>query len=239
MELSVAPCSRSAAEHAVLNWHYSQAMPSGRLAHFGVWERDQFIGAVIFGRGANRRMLQPFGLRQTEGCELVRVALREHQAPVSQIVAEALRHLRKASPGLRLVVSYADPEQGHHGGIYQAGGWIYLGLSATTGEWLLHGQLVHDRTVSSRISGARGPQRRLPGETRQEWLRKWVDPQAVRVQVPGKHRYVMPLDRAMRRLLKSRAMPYPDKRGPGLESETTPSRGVGVGATPAVRSSHG
>jgi len=38
-----------------------------------------------------------------------------------------LRKLKKHAKGLKLVVSYADFNQGHHGGIYQATNWIYVG----------------------------------------------------------------------------------------------------------------
>ena len=46
--------------------------------------------------------------------------------------AIALRLLARHSPGLRLVVSYADPAQGHVGTIYQAAGWTYLGVTPPT-----------------------------------------------------------------------------------------------------------
>lgn len=211
MSLVVAPCDRKAAAHAVANWHYSETMPSGRLIMLGVWEDDRYIGCVLFGRGANDRLLSPFGLRQSEGCELVRVALREHRAPVSQIVAEALRQLKRRNPGLRLVVSFADPAQGHHGGIYQAGGWLYLGRADVTREFVIHGEQTHERSVSAMLTQAKPypARRKRDGESRIDWLRRVHDPNARAVKVDGKHRYVMPLDRGMRRLVSKRAQPYP------------------------------
>src|SRR5688572_27900813 len=110
-----------------MRWHYSRRMPRCKLAKIGAWEDGRFIGAVVFGRGATPNIGSPFGLDQTEVCELVRVALRDHRAPVSQIMAEARRKLRETSPGLRVIVSFADTAQDHHGGIYQADNWIYLG----------------------------------------------------------------------------------------------------------------
>ena len=35
----------------------------------------------------------------------------------------------KRHTGLKFLVSYADPAQGHLGTIYQATGWVYTGLS--------------------------------------------------------------------------------------------------------------
>ena len=129
MTLKVAPIEHKAAEFAVKNWHYSQTMPIGKLILFGVWENDKYIGAVMYGRGASPQLGSAFGLTQTECCELVRVALTTHEAPVTQIVSLTIKELKKTNPGLRLIISFADPEQSHHGGIYQAGNWIYNGRS--------------------------------------------------------------------------------------------------------------
>ena len=125
-DLTLAWCSHAAAKYAVEHWHYSRTMPAGKNAMIGVWEEGQFLGAVLFGTGAgNATNGRRFGLAQRfEVAELVRVALREHRTPVSRIVAIALRMVRTQSPGLRLIVSFADPYHGHVGGIYQAMGWL-------------------------------------------------------------------------------------------------------------------
>ena len=199
-DLRVAPCSHAAAKLAVERWHYSGSLPTPPLVPFGVWQGSDFIGAVIFGRGATPDLFTPYGLDQTEGCELVRVALRDHDAPVSQIVAEALRSLRLHSPGLRLVVSFADPAEGHHGGIYQAGNWIYTGTSSpSTVYYDKAGRKWHGRQVSA--TGAKCQYGELRAVPKLSTLR--------RVSMPGKHRYLMPLDRAMRRQVTKLAQPYP------------------------------
>lgn len=117
--MKVAPCSYKAAKYAVEHWHYSQSLPVPPRTMFGVWEHGKFIGTVIFSRGASPELGRQYGLKQVEVCELTRVALNDHDAPVTQIVAAAIRALREHSPGLRLIVSFADPHYGHHGGIYQ------------------------------------------------------------------------------------------------------------------------
>ena len=202
MSVVVAPCERRAARYAVEHWHYSGSLPAGKLVTFGVWESDRFVGSVIFGRGASPNLGTPYGLDQTEVCELVRVACRAHRAPVSHMVSQALRQLRARNPGLRLVVSFADPEQGHVGSIYQAGNWIYAG-QADTHMYRVHGHLVHPKSLHSKYG---------VGGQSIGWLRKYVDPAAERVHLAGKHRYVFPLDRAMRRRLRDVARPYPTER---------------------------
>jgi hypothetical protein len=212
MTLLVAPCDNKAATFAVMNWHYSRSMPVGKAVKFGVWEDSRFIGTVIYGRGANPSLGKPFGLDQTEVCELVRVALTTHDHPVSQIVGHSLRQLQQvAGSGLRLVISFADPMQGHRGGIYQAGNWVYSGLCAPKTEFIAGGRMLKRRAYTGENYGSP----RLP-----------LPPGATRVKVPGKHRYLYPLDRAMRRQIAPLAQPYPsaDEVSTG---DAAPSRAEG------------
>lgn len=102
-------CSHQAAAYAVKKWHYSKRMPIGRIVKIGVWE-DEYIGAILFARGASPNLGTKYRLDQTEICELVRVALHHHQAPVTKIISIAIKLLRKQSPGLKLIVSFAEPE---------------------------------------------------------------------------------------------------------------------------------
>lgn len=191
------------------HWHYSQRMPVGRLVMFGAWEDGQFAGVVILSRGANNHIGSKYGLTSTQVCELTRVALRDHAAPVSQIVAASLRQLKRSSPGLRLVVSFADPGQGHHGGIYQAGNWAYTGVAEPSRFFRINGRLVHERSLSVSLGFTKRPgqHRTLPRNI--EWIRANMDPAAEEVMVQGKHRYLYPLDRAMRRQIAKLARPYP------------------------------
>lgn len=215
-------CSHDAARYAVMRWHYSRAMPKAKLVKVGVWEDDLFRGAIIYGLGANRHIARPFGLKDTEVAELVRVALapgREH--PTSQCVAISLRLLRRQSPGLKLVVSYADSGQGHRGVIYQAGGWIFLGGSEQSYVKVL-GKVEHPRSLYDRY-GRNGQS--IP------WLRQHVDPRAERVPMPPKWKYVMPLTKTLRRKLEALAQPYP-KRGRGDTSDAPGDQPGEDGATP-------
>src|SRR5262245_61554383 len=152
-------CSHEAATFACKAWHYSRSMPTPPLVKVGVWERGAFIGCVLFSRGANKSLGTPFGLASTEVCELSRVALRQHDAPVSRIVSVAVKLLRRHCPGLRLLVSFADPEHGHVGAVYQAMNWIYLGETEPSRVFVDgRGRRWHPRMVSAsgvkRVYGA-------------------------------------------------------------------------------------
>jgi len=191
-------------------------MPVPPRTMFGAWEDDKFIGVVIFSRGANPQLGSPYGLEPSQCCELTRVALSQHESPVTKIVAAAIRALREHSPGLRLIISYADPYQGHHGGIYQAGNWVYTGATSSARSYVDRaGKTWHTRQVSeSGFKRQFGEMRPVPRPS-----------QLTRIDTPGKHRYLMPLDKAMRRQISKLALDYPPPLAVEGSEETRPATG--------------
>jgi hypothetical protein len=192
-QLKIDWATHAAAKYACENWHYSGCIPKSKLAKFGVWERGQYIGSVIYGVGATSDLVKRYGLKQNEGCELVRIALRSHDAPVSKIIAVSLGILRKAFPNLRLVVSFADPAQGHHGGVYQASNWIFAGNTQASDEYIYKGKRWQGRSFRNSHKG----------------MERHPDVQIVKGS--SKHRYLMPLDAAMRAQIAPLAKPYPKR----------------------------
>ena len=228
VDLRVDWCSYKAAKYAVEHWHYSQAMPTPPAHYIGVWESGAFVGCVIFGRGSNNNGHKPYGVKMTEFCELTRVAMRDHVSPVSQVVAKSLKLLKTRSVGIRLVVSYADPNHAHTGAIYQAGNWIYTGKTSADFEAIdKSGRKWHSRQVSrTGVSRQYGEFRRVPKHS-----------ECIIVPLEGKHRYLYPLDRAMRRQIVPLAQPYPKREtsGPSVEGDTLPqaeSQVRSLGAAP-------
>lgn len=220
-ELRIDWATAEAARYACEKWHYSKCVPVFKCVRVGVWENGSFIGVVLFGQGATPEIGSPYGLKQTEICELTRVALTKHITPVSRIISIAFKFLKRTSPGLRLIVSFADAGHGHHGGIYQAGGWLYAGGTETHG-YRVHGVIVHPKTLHSKYG--KGGQS-IP------WLRSNVDPKAERVVSGFKHRYLMPLDDDMRRQIDPLRKPYP-KRVRSVENDTPAIHAGKGGAIP-------
>lgn len=227
-ELRLDWCSHEAARFACENWHYSKTMPVPPIVAIGVWEDSKYIGCVLFSRGASPDLLRPYGLKNTEGCELTRIALSKHKTPVSRIIRIALKLLSDKDKGLRLVVSFADPNHDHHGGIYQAGNWIFSGDSSPSKSYIdKGGKRWHTRQVS--ITGQRiqyGQVREVPKPS-----------DCVAITEIGKHRYLMPLDDEMRRKIEPLRKPYPKKPCAGSETVTRPPIQAGEGGsipTPAL-----
>ena len=221
-------CSHEAAKFAVMNWHYSKRMPKSKLAKFGVWEDGEFVGAVVFGYGATINIGKPYGLKMQQICELVRVAMRDHVTPVSRVLAICIKILKRSMAGIRLIVSYADADQNHTGSIYQANGWIYIGLvnKGQRSAFIVNGKSMHPRTVGS-----------MGGVQSIKWVRENLDCNAKEFRTDGKHKYLYPLDKAMRKQIKPLAKPYP-KRAGSIDTEDAPVIQTGEGGavpTPALK----
>jgi hypothetical protein len=215
-ELRLDWCSHEAAKYACEKWHYSKSYPQGKAVNVGVWEGGKYKGVVQFRNGANMNMSKPYELTQWECVELSRVAIGSHEWPCSRILSLSLKFVAKRSPKLRLVVSYADTMQGHHGGIYQANGWIYTGVTGGDTEYWIDGKWRKARNFrSSDFSKYSGMDyAKLPSR-----------------KTPGKHRYLMPLDAEMRAKVAPLAKPYP-KRAGSSDGGTSPDQGGGGGSTP-------
>ena len=186
-----------AAKYACLNWHYSKCLPSSlqKRVAIGAWENDEFIGVVVFGHGANPKIGSPYGLTINQCVELTRIALiKHHITPVSKIVKIALNFIKKSQPGIKLIVSYADQSQGHHGGVYQAGNWIYVGSMKGVPSLFYKGKVWHAKALRTSFP-----------------MLKHSDPSIKKIPSGDKHKYLMPLDDEMRAKIAPLAKPYPKR----------------------------
>ena len=201
--LKVDWATHEATKYACTYFHYSKSVPVGKLIKIGAWEDGQFIGVVIFSRGANKSIGSPYGLKQTECCELTRVALTNHKSFVSEILAKAIRFLKEFNPSMQLIVSYADTDQNHHGGIYQATNWIYTGKTDGERYFIVNGKKTHPKSIHAKYG---------TGSQRLEFLHKHVDPKASIYESKGKHKYLMPLNKKIRKKIIKLSKPYPNAK---------------------------
>jgi hypothetical protein len=174
-------------------------MPSGKLLKIGVWEDGEYIGCIIYSRGGAPNIGEPYGLDQTEVCELTRVALDNHDSPVTQMLSISRKLLTDRCPGLELVVSYADPEQNHTGGIYQADNWAYERQLDGRDYIKINGETHHPRSLNASY-----------GTSSVTKLKSMFGPENVEtVPVAGKHKYLYPLSDRLKDKVNQMAQPYP------------------------------
>lgn len=200
-DLIIDYCSYEASKYACEHFHYSHKIPSGKLVKHGVWENGKFIGCVLYGDSANANMHTPYNLKYENVCELRRVALKQHKHPVTEIVAKSLKFLHRTNPGLEIVISYADKNQGHLGIIYQAGNWFFENETKNVAsEIVINGNKFHPRTVYD-----------MYGTSSMKWIKDNVDPDAYRLMTKGKFKYIYPLTKRARRRFEHLQHSYPKK----------------------------
>jgi len=113
----------------ILKKHYAKRIPSISYV-FGLYIEDKLSGVCSFGYPPNYNYNNGkciFYTLQILTLELNRLIINDGlpKNTLSQFVANSLKLL----PSPSVIVSYADPNNGHHGYIYQATNWIYTGPS--------------------------------------------------------------------------------------------------------------
>jgi hypothetical protein len=183
----VRPVERGEAAAVISQNHYLKIFPTG-------WTRSYEVNGVyvVFSIPANKNLATFLFGNGVEIRELARLWAPDDHAPnaLSRATALASRALRAEAPSVQALVSFADPNVGHHGGVYQAMSWIYTGQSSESRGYLgADGRIVSRRAFHSN-SASRVPD--LP-----------------MVKRVGKHRYTRPLTRHARRVLRHCPKPYP------------------------------
>jgi hypothetical protein len=187
--------------------HYLHSLSGGTKLAFGVLVGGSLLGALTLGAGpANAYSLVEWAT--PDDClTLTRFWLSDRlpRNSESRFLGVVLRSLKRHS-GVKFLVSYADPAQGHVGTIYQATGWLYTGLSQATPLYDIgDGRCYHSRSLSHSY-GSHGLA---------HFQRHGIDVKLV-PQEP-KHRYLYFLEPAWRERLRVPELPYP-KRKVSIES---------------------
>ena len=101
--------------------------------------------------------------------------------------------MKKDFPNIKAIVSYADPEKNHKGGIYQAMNWTYIGKTSSSKIYIENGKEIHSKTISDRI--------RFNKLDKNHNLEYKV--------VKGKYKYVYLFDKSFADKLNKLKKPYP------------------------------
>lgn len=213
MRLSVA--NAAAIKFACMKFHYAKCVPVNPIG-FNVYnDADEWCGVILYSLGATPRIGSEYNLGCGEVVELTRVALNGKQGNgrTSQAVSMSLKMLKEKCPLIRLVVSFADCDQSHLGTIYQATNWIFTGTknNGDRGAFVVHGKKMHPKSVYSHWVTIDGKKCHCPQTL--DAVRRYLDPNATIFYTQGKRKYLMPLDKKMRKKIIPLAKPYPKNDG--------------------------
>lgn len=188
----------------LLKKHYAKRMPPISYA-FGLYSGGILSGVCTFGTPVSSPLR--VGVcgedYRDDVLELNRLCLKENRPnEASFLVSKSLKLL----PSNKIIISYADTEQGHVGYVYQATNFIYTGLSAKRTDWKVKGlEHLHGATIADMSRGR---------ENRAEWMRKKFGDDFYLKDRPRKHRYIFftgsgRQKKLLRNNLKYPVLPYP------------------------------
>lgn len=197
----VRPINSNIAKELIIKYHYTHKSYKIRFA-FGVFykteenpffsgDNEELIGAITYGHPVGFRVVDSIVTDDSLGhdnvLELTRLYIHDGYGKniESYVIGQTFRWLRKNAPEVKVLVSYADPEYGHLGKVYQATNWIYQGCGQS--------KLMEDYSV--RLSPddvwlhSRGVGQRW-GEKNIHKLAKTIGKTFWRKQESPKHRYI-------------------------------------------------
>ena len=111
----------------ILNIHYAKRMPSISFA-YGLFFNKELVGMVSYGSPVSPSLCR--GIAGIENKKLVlelnRLVLKYNKKnEASMLVGKSLNLLPKP----KIIVSYADTQQGHQGYVYQASNFLFTGTT--------------------------------------------------------------------------------------------------------------
>lgn len=177
---SVRKILRADCAEFILSIHYAKRWPSISYA-FGLFSDGKLIGIVTYGTPPSAPLRRGVAGDKyiNDVIELNRLCLRYNRKnEASMLVGQSLRML----PKNKIVVSFADTEQGHTGYVYQATNFIYCGLSAKRTDWKVRGlEHLHGQTIADKFRGVKN---------RAEAMRHKYGDDFYLSPRPRKHRYI-------------------------------------------------
>ena len=199
--LRVTPISLGIAKRVLTKNHYLHSLPGGTQLAFGFFIGSRLMGALTIGCGHSQayRLVKSAG---PDDCAVLTRLWLSDELPAnseSRVIGIVLRALRK-NTGLKFLLSYADPSQGHVGTIYQAIGWIYTGESDAVPLYCLGEDAPRHSRSFSHVFGTR---------SKKHFERLGVELKTV--PQGAKHRYIYFLNPTWKDRLKAPILPYPKK----------------------------
>jgi hypothetical protein len=209
--------------------HYEGTYPAARF-RFGLYHRGgELRGVAVYSVPVRAAVLARF--QGAPAVELGRFVLLDKVAGngETRFISQAHRCLRRL--GIAGVVSFSDPVPrdnlggrvvfpGHIGGIYQAASAIYTGRSKAEWKRLLpDGRIIHNRALAKIRKREKGYQpivARLVAfgaepldelEDASAWLLRELPKVTRRFKHGGNHRYIFPIDNALRRIIPAESYP--------------------------------
>ena len=189
------------AKEIIINHHYSHAFPSAEIC-LGFYVDGKLNTVIVYGKSATSKMADSLPGKYLE---LVRLFSFDWAGKnmESYCIGKSIKYIKKYHKDVKILVSFADPEQGHDGIIYQATNWLYCGKSQPDEWYIVDGEKIHPRSMVAKYG------------TRGETKLKQLGVNFKRKKLHGKHRYIYILGsnksekNFLKKNLQYEILPYP------------------------------
>ena len=152
-------CHRKEITTFIETWHYSKNI-NGVISDytFKLIDKDQIIGAMIYGRIAMANVWKKYVNSENELIELRRLCCIDDtpKNTESYFIGYTLRWLKKNSK-IKKVISYADETYNHSGTIYKASNFKHIGMTNKGKVIVYNNKLYHDKTIRTKYKGKLKP----------------------------------------------------------------------------------
>lgn len=182
--------------------HYLGSYPGAAILNFGIFVGKHLLGVAVFGVGPPNVHRLFSGASNRQVLCLARFWLDDRLGNNSEsyTLGVIFRFLKREQTTAKAVVAYSDPAVGHHGGIYQALGFAYVGRSQGTPLYRFpDGSVHHSRSLSQEY-----------GTHSLRYFRSKGIQVTLVEQIP-KHTYIKVIDPDWKAKLRLSVMPYPKK----------------------------
>lgn len=184
-------------------YHYTKSFYCGTRYSYGLFKEGVLVGVICYGPPHSHTLKSSIAGKTYKNrvLELNRlwIADSEPKNTESWFISRSMKLLKSCD----ILVSFADPSQGHLGIIYQATNWIYTGMGQNT-------------TVLVPKCATGHPLSAIYGHKKKDLIRMYGEENLERRKINGKHRYIYILNRKQKKLILSRMkltiMPYPKEQ---------------------------
>lgn len=152
-------CDRKEIRDFIEKWHYSHNINGLMSSYcFRLMDGDEMKGAMIYGKLGMANAWKKYGKSEQDVLELRRLVLIDNtpKNAESYFIGRTLRWL-KQNTDVRVIVSYADPNYGHQGIIYQATNFTKLGVTSSGRVIMWNGKKYHDKAIRTKYKGELKP----------------------------------------------------------------------------------
>ena len=202
-EFKVLPVDFHTVKGFIKKWHYLGDAPLNISLVFGLYYKQNLIGAMIYGSLSMLNSYKKYGDSQESIIELKRLCCidKTKKNTESYFISKTLKFIKNYTK-YKTVVSYADPYFNHQGTIYKASNFTHEGFTAKSKVILYKNKIYHDKTIRSVDD-----QKRLKPFTFQ--IKKALQlGQATYIYKPPKHIYCYEIKRKNDVMPKAKSLEY-------------------------------